>query len=102
MSVQIMLVLPKVSAAGSFLTIALCLAIFWTPMASVRVIIAGSPSGMTETARLIESMNISRGSLPVAKEKPNSMIVIATTAMAMILLKWSSFFCNGVGLVFSV
>ena len=50
---------PSVSTAGSLRIMALRQAIRCTPMASVMVIIAGSPSGIAATARLTAARNIS-------------------------------------------
>lgn len=51
LSEQITVVHPKVSTEGSFLIIALCLAILLDPKAKHVVITAGSPSGIAATAR---------------------------------------------------
>jgi len=51
LSEQITVVHPKVSTDGSFLTIALCLAIYLVPRARQVVITAGSPSGIAATAK---------------------------------------------------
>ena len=51
---------PRVSTAGSFLTMALRLTMRCTPRASTMVTMAGRPSGMAATARETAVMNISR------------------------------------------
>ena len=53
-----MSVAPKVSTAGNFLTIALCLAIACVPSAKIIVTIAGKPSGIAATASEIATKNI--------------------------------------------
>ena len=59
LSEQITLLLPNVSTAGNFLIIAFFFAIFVTPIESIIVTIAGSPSGIAATARPIDVINIS-------------------------------------------
>lgn len=54
-----MVVLPSVSTAGNFRTIAFRLAIRETPIDSVIVTAAGSPSGIAPTAKATAAMNIS-------------------------------------------
>ena len=54
---QIIVVDPSTSTAGSFLISDLFLAILVIPIASVRVRTAGNPSGTAATARPIEKMN---------------------------------------------
>ena len=51
LSVHIVVQEPRVSTASNLRTTALLFAIFCIPSASVRVIIAGNPSGTAATAR---------------------------------------------------
>lgn len=53
---------PRVSTVGSFLTIALRLAIRMTPSAKVTVTTIGKPSGIAATAKLLAN-NISQSKL---------------------------------------
>ena len=53
--------LPSVSTDGRFRTIALCFDIRITPIASIIVTIAGSPSGIAATAKETAVINISNG-----------------------------------------
>ena len=64
MSEQIILTDPRVSTAGNFLTMALILLILVTPRARTMATIAGRPSGMAATAKLIESRSMSTNPLP--------------------------------------
>ena len=64
LSEHIMLTEPKVSTAASFLTIAFSFIILWTPRARTIATIAGRPSGIAATARLIDVNSISNQSLP--------------------------------------
>ena len=64
LSEQITSVDPKASTADNFLTIAFSFAIFWTPIASVIVITAESPSGIAATASETASMKTSSGGFP--------------------------------------
>ena len=59
LSEQITPAQPRVSTAGSFLTMALYFTIRCTPRASTMVTMAGRPSGMAATARATADMNIS-------------------------------------------
>ena len=63
LSEHITLLLPNVSTAGSFLIILFFFAIFVTPIDSIIVTIAGSPSGIAATAKPTEVINISIGSI---------------------------------------
>ena len=58
------LVLPNVSTAGNFLTIAFCFAIFPTPIDKTIVTITGSPSGIADTANDTEVIKISISGIP--------------------------------------
>ena len=55
---------PRVSTAGRRRMMALRLAMRCTPMASAVVIIAGRPSGITETAIPTTAWNSSMNSMP--------------------------------------
>ena len=67
LSEQITEALPSVSTAGNRRMIARRAAMRRIPTASTIVTTAGSPSGMAATARLIESRNISSGSMCSAR-----------------------------------
>ena len=54
LSLQMMLVPPKVSTAESFFTITFCLAIFIIPLAKANVATMGKPSGIAATASAME------------------------------------------------
>ncbi len=64
LSVQITVVLPRVSTAGSRRMIALRRAIRATPIASVTVTAAGSPSGIAPTARATAAVIIAANGSP--------------------------------------
>ncbi len=94
---------PKVSTAGSFLTIALCVAIVWVPNAKIIVTIAGNPSGMAATAREtatknISITNLSVGSVPRLVIKPTTKTIaqIAKIIIVKILPSWFRFCFRGV------
>ncbi len=67
LSVAIVVIEPKLSTAGNFLTIAFRLAILCVPKANANVITIASPSGIAATAKLTaiikkcinESLNVS-------------------------------------------
>ncbi|MNP13595.1 hypothetical protein D3C76_1058820 [compost metagenome] len=63
LSEQIILTEPNVSTAGSFLTMALIFDILVTPSANTIATMAGKPSGMAATAKLMAVKNISNRSL---------------------------------------
>ena len=67
---------PRVSTAGSFFTIALILDIRVTPIAKTIATIAGNPSGIAATAKLIAVRNISNKSLFWINEIANIKIHI--------------------------
>ncbi len=70
-----MVVLPRVSTAGSLRTIAFLFAMAETPMARVMVSAAGNPSGMAATARATLARNNSTGSCP--RKKPTTKVMVA-------------------------
>jgi hypothetical protein len=74
-------VLPRVSTAGSLRMIARRLAIRATPMARVMVIAAGSPSGMAPTASATAAMNISKADEP--RHMPTIKVSTASRPMAI-------------------
>ena len=83
-----MSVAPKVSTAGNFLTIALCLAIVCVPRAKIIVTIAGNPSGIAATAKETATKNISIinllvGSLPCLVNIPTTKTI---TQIARIMI----------------
>ena len=80
LSEQIIVVLPKVSTAGSLRIMALRFAILETPIAKVMVKAAGKPSGIAPTANATEAMNISNRGCP--RQTP---IIKVTVANPMII-----------------
>ncbi|MFW5395460.1 MAG: hypothetical protein XXXNARYT_001188 [Candidatus Accumulibacter regalis] len=74
-------VLPSVSTAVSLRMIARRLAIRATPMASVMVIAAGSPSGIAPTASATAAMNISKAEEP--RHIPTTKVSTASRPMAI-------------------
>ena len=92
LSEQIMVVLPRVSTEASLRTMAFLRVICVTPRARVIVKTAGSPSGMAETARLTEVMNISsRSSWRTTPVKNTKMQ--RTMAMTQSMRPSFSIFC---------
>ncbi len=96
LSVQITEVLPSVSTAGSLRMIARRLAIRETPIASVMVTAAGSPSGTAATARAIAAWNMSNTDSPRSRPTPKVTAPTARMMMSSTLLNWASFLVSGV------
>ena len=96
LSVQITWAEPRVSTAGKVLTIVFFFDIACIPMASTIVTIAGSPSGMAATARLIEVINISKGAYFLTIPIMNISAHIPTADIPSIFPVLSSLFCSGV------
>ena len=96
LSEHITVALPKASTAGSFFTKAFFLAILDTPKAITIVAVAGNPSGITEIAKDIETINKEIKSLPYN----NPIINIRIATKIPIILKTSptllSFLLSGV------
>ena len=96
LSEQITWVLPSVSTAGIWRTMAFFWAIRFTPMARTMVTTAVSPSGIAATPRLMAIINISRGSTfcsrPMAKISPQ----MAATPRPNTLPVCFRRFCKGV------
>jgi hypothetical protein len=64
---------PSASTAGSLRVIALCRAICCTPIASVIVTSAGSPSGIAATAKPMAAETSSANGIPCRKRPIMSM-----------------------------
>ncbi len=64
LSVQMTMVLPSVSTAGSLRMIARRFAMRFTPMARVTVTTAGRPSGIAATASAMAALNMSLAASP--------------------------------------
>ena len=96
LSVQMTMVEPSVSTAGSLRMMARRFAMRLTPMASVMVTAAGSPSGMAATASAIEALNISTRPCPRTSPMANVSSASATMTMRSTVENWSIFFVSGV------
>ena len=72
LSVQMIVVLPSVSTAGSRRTRALRFAMRWAPMAREIVTTAGSASGTTATASAIPKITISTTGRPRRSPRPTT------------------------------
>ena len=96
LSEQITLLLPSVSTAGSFLIIVFFLAILVTPIESIIVTIAGSPSGIAATASPTDVINISIGSIFFRIPITNINAQMAKQPTPSVLPTSPSFFCIGV------
>ena len=96
LSEQITVLLPSVSTAGNFLTIAFFFTIFWTPIANTIVDTATNPSGITATAKETAVINILITSFPC--NSPNTKINahIASAAIPNVFPKLFSLFWSGV------
>ena len=100
MSEQIIFTAPRVSTAGSFLTMAFIFDILVTPIERTIATIATSPSGIAATARLIAVISISIQFLPCKSPITNISPQIAIAMYPNVFPSLSSFTCNGVS-VFS-
>ena len=87
---------PNVSTAGSFLTIAFCLAILLTPIDKTIVTTAASPSGIAATAKATLVLNDSRISLVTKYSSTNTTIQIIIHKKPITLATCANFICNGV------
>ena len=96
MSEQITLLLPNVSTAGNFRIMLFFFAILVTPIDSIIVTIAGSPSGIAATANPTDVINISTGSICFIKPIAKIITHITKHAIPNIFPTSPSFFCNGV------
>ena len=67
-----------------------------TPIASTIVTMAGSPSGMAETARETAVINISRTFMPFSSPTINIIAQAASAIMPRYFPSCASFFCRGV------
>ncbi len=101
MSEQITVVHPRVSAAGSRFMIAFLRAIAVTPIASVIVTTAGSPSGIAATARDTDARNAVAISIPNHTASTKLRTVIVRIAMTRTLVNSANFLVSGV-VIFSV
>ena len=79
LSEQMTVVLPSVSTAGSLRMMARRSAMRETPMASVMVTAAGSPSGIAPTASATAAMNISTPAAP--RSMPTTKVTAARARM---------------------
>ena len=96
MSEHITLLLPNVSTAGNFLIIVFFFAILVTPIESIIVTIAGSPSGIAATANPTEVINISIGSIFLTNPITNISKQIIKHPIPKLFPTSASFFCIGV------
>src|SRR3989338_7145266 len=95
LSVQITVVLPRVSDAGSFLTRTFFIIILLVAKASPREITAGKPSGTAATARLTATKKDCIKLKPFNINKPIIIKQRKTTAIAVFFAKVSNFFLKG-------
>ncbi len=96
LSVQMILVEPRVSTEGSFLTRACLLTILLTPRASPTVTTAGRASGIAATASATPQRNISKGSKPLKIPSTATKATTIRVAAPSQRPNWSSFSCKGV------
>ena len=89
-------VLPNVSTAGSFFTMACFFTILCTPIARTMVDTAANPSGIAATAKLTEVINISKGSAFLNSPIQNMTRHITNAPMPNIFPVCPNFFCKGV------
>ena len=96
LSEHITVLLPNVSTAGNFFTIACFFTIFWTPIANTIVDTATSPSGITATASDTAVINISIISFPCNNPITNITAHIAKQAIPKVFPKSFNFCWSGV------
>ena len=96
LSEHITVLLPSVSTAGNFFTIAFFFTIFWTPIASTIVDTATRPSGIAATAKLTATINIFIISLPCIIPIKNITIQIIIAAIPSVFPSLFSFVWSGV------
>ena len=83
LSVQITVAQPSASTACNFRTITFFLTMRCTPIASVIVTTAGSPSGTAATARLTDARNISFAAMPCKVPVMKTTMQIMSAPMPM-------------------
>ena len=96
LSVQITVTDPSVSTLGRRRTIALCVAMRRTPMASAIVTIAGRPSGIAATASPTTARKVSAKSRPRSTPTPSSTAPAATITAVSTRPKCASLRVSGV------
>ena len=98
LSVHITSAEPSVSTAGRVLTMVFFFDMVWVPMASTIVTMAGSPSGIAATARLMDVINISKGAYFLIIPITNITAHMPMAVIPSIFPVLSSLFCRGVSL----
>ena len=93
--------LPRVSTAGRRRMRAFFFTMRCTPMASTMVTMAGSPSGMADTARDTEVIKISSTGMPFISPTAKMTAQAARATKPRYLPSWASFCCRGVWVSFS-
>ena len=101
LSVKITLVLPKVSTADNFLTMAFRLAINSIPYDKATVATMGSPSGNAATARAMDVSKIKTQSLPCINPVMAKMVVMPSVIHISFLLSTRIFSSSGVSFSFA-
>ena len=96
LSEQITDALPRVSTAGSLRIMAFLLTMRCTPMESTIVTMAGSPSGMAETARETAVIKISRAGMPLDTPTTKMTAQAASARMPRYFPSCESFCWSGV------
>ena len=101
LSEHITVLLPKVSTAGNFFTIACFFTIFWTPIANTIVETATNPSGITATASDTAVINIPTTLFPCNRPITNITAHITKAAIPSVFPKlfnlvWSGVSCFSV------
>jgi len=97
LSVQITVVEPSVSTAGSLRMMAFFRAMAWVPKARARVTMKGRASGTPATARAIAVMRESINGEPRLASRMKTTMDMAKTRMACLLASCSSLIFRGGG-----
>ena len=95
LSVQITVVDPRVSTAGSLLIMAFFLAMAWVPKAKARVTTKGRASGTPATARAMAVIRDSMMGEPRLASSTKTIAATANTRRACLLARCSSFILRG-------
>ena len=96
LSVQIIVTLPNVSVAASFLTSPFCLKMRLNPKTKITVIAGSRPAGIAETARAKDAIKTSIKLFPVKYPSARIIAIIKSTKAPSHFERTDIFCCNGV------
>ena len=96
LSEHITVLLPNVSTAGNFFTMACFFTIFCTPIANTIVDTATNPSGIAATANDTAVINICITSFPCISPTTKITAHIINATIPNVFPSWFNFCCSGV------